>query len=191
MVQRFNGAALGLGITLLPIAALACAHLLLVPYTLATVHMFDPSIDPRMVPAIRSGLMRDYAIIALIVAAYWLLVATLGRGQFLRIRSANITLALSVFTFACAAIIGFTVREPASLFKGVCPILGLSDEVPGFGFDIRSPCQDFVGQAAPFVLLGVPLVLIVTSAILRIVVSRRRFPPLSAGENAGMREPNR
>ena len=182
MLQRFRDAAFGLGITLVPIAALACVQLLLVPYTAVSVFMADPEIEARVMSSFRGELLRGYAVIALIIAAHWLLTAALGRGQILRIRSANIVLALSVLSFAFTALIVSTVARPAGLFKGACPLLGLSDEAPpfsegqtDFAFDGQTPCEAFGTGAAPIVLLGLPLILLATSAILRIAVSRRRF----------------
>ncbi len=174
MLQRLKGAAFGLGITLVPIAALACVQFLLAAYTVAAVGMMDPTLDPWAVPAFRRSVLNFYSVVALVIAAYWLLMATLCRGQFLRIRSANVTLVLSGFTFALAMVIASTVRMPARLFKGTCPVLGLSDERPTFGFDGQSPCEAFATGAVPIVLLGLPLILLTTSAILRFVVSRRR-----------------
>lgn len=66
------------------------------------------------------------------------------------------------------------------LFKGSCPVLGLSDELPPQGidgiyyFDMQSSCEAFAREAEPIVLLGLPLILFATSAIVRIFVSRRR-----------------
>src|SRR6478672_3158303 len=105
MHQRFKGAAFGLGITLVPIAVLALAHFLLAPFTAATVYDLDPTTAARLASALRRGIARAYIVIALIIAAYWLLAAALGRGQVLRIRSANIVLALSVLAFAVMMVI--------------------------------------------------------------------------------------
>lgn len=181
MLQRFKGAAFGLGITLVPIAALACVHFLLAPYTAATVYDLDPTAAARAASSLRHGIARAYTVIALIIAAYWLLAAALGRGQVLRIRSANIVLALSVLAFAVMVVILSTVRRPETFFEGACPLLGYSDELPTltsgdtFAFvDGPSPCENFASAAASIVLLGLPLTLFAISAILRIVGSRRR-----------------
>ena len=176
MLQRFKGAAFGLAITLLPIATLACAQFLLAPYTVAVVGRMDPNIDTWAVSSFRGMLAKEYPVVALILAVHWLLVAALGSAQFLRIKSANIALALSGLTFALAMVIASTVPIPARLwlFKAVCPVLGLSDELPEFGFDGQSPCEAFANGALPIVLLGLPLTLLTTSAILRIIVSRRQ-----------------
>src|SRR5689334_7720202 len=102
MLQRLKVAAFGLGITLVPIVALACVQFLLAPYTVATVGRMDPGIDAWAVSSIRRDVVSFYSVVALIIAAYWLLAAALGRERFLQIKSANLVLALSVLTFALA-----------------------------------------------------------------------------------------
>ena len=180
MHQRFKDAAFGLGITLVPIAVLACVHFLLVPYTVATVYDLDPTTAARVASSLRHGIVRACAVIALIIAAYWLLAAALGRGQVLQIRSANIVLALSILTFALVVVIASTVSMPWRLFKAACPVLGISDDMPPQGidgiyyFDGQSSCEEFARGAEPIVLLGLPLILFATSFILRIIMSRRR-----------------
>lgn len=181
MLQRFKDAAFGVGITLVPIAALACVQFLLAPYTAAAVYDLDPTTAARAASSLRHGVVRNYTVIALIIAAYWLLAAALGRGQVLRIRSANIVLSLSVLAFAVAMVIVSTVRRPERFFEVACPLFGYPDEWPTlssgeiFAFDDRpSPCEGFASAAAFIVLLGLPLILFATSAILRIVGSRRR-----------------
>jgi hypothetical protein len=174
MLQHFKGAAFGLGITLIPVAGLACVQYLLAPYTAATVYDLDPTTAARAASSLRHGVVRNYSVIALIIAAHWLLAAALGRGQVLRIKSANIVLTISVLAFAVLVVIVSTVPRPERLFKGACPLLGLSDETPTFGLDGQSSCEAFANGAAPIVLLGLPLILLTVSAILRIVVSRRR-----------------
>ena len=180
-LQRFKGAAFGLGVTLVPLAALACVQFMLARYTVTAVFNADPAIAERFIASFQRELVNFYAVVTLIVAAYWLLVAALGRGQVLRIKSANIVLALSILTFALLMVIASTVSRPERLFKGACPVLGLSDEQPTQGldgyyvFDGQSPCEAFARGDAPTVLLvGLPIILLITSAILRIVVSRRR-----------------
>ena len=87
MLQRFKSAAFELGITLVPIAALACMQLLLAPYTVAALGLIDPEIEAWAIPSLQGGIVREYAVIAIIIAAYWLVTGALVRGQFLRIRS--------------------------------------------------------------------------------------------------------
>lgn len=181
MPQRFRSAGVGFGITMAPIAVIACLQFLFAPYTVALVYT-DPDYVAWAVPSLRGILVNVHAVVALIIAAYWLFVAILGGGQFLRIKSANIVLALSCLTFALAMAVMSMVPIPAQhgLFKTLCPILGHSDEVLGvdgvttFCFDCLSPCDVFAGDAATIVFLGAPVILLIASAILRLIVSRRR-----------------
>lgn len=122
--------------------------------------------------------MSFYAWVIAIVFAYWILTATLGSVQFLKIKSANVALALSGLTFAVAMATASVVPTPGTLFKVVCPVLGFPDTMPPlpagtYSFDGQTSCEAFANGAAPTVLLGVPAILLVTSAILRIVLSRR------------------
>ena len=172
--NRFKSAVLGLGITLAPVAALACAQFLFAPHTVASVGGMDPKIDTWAVSSFRSALAEAYSVVGAIIFTYWLLTAMLGKGQFLHIRSANVALALSGLTFALAMAMASAVPVPGRLFKGFCSVLGLPDTLPGFGFDRQTPCEAFATGAVPIVLLGLPLILLATSAILRIVVSRCR-----------------
>ena len=177
--NRFKRAVLGMGITLAPVAALACTQFLLAPHTVAAVGGMDPKVDAWAVSAVRSSLVQGYSVIATIIMVYWLLTGTLGWGQSLKIRSANVALALSGLTFAFAMAIASTVPSPGRLFKVACPVLGLPDTMPAlpsgiFSFDGQTSCEAFANGAVPIVLLGLPLILLVTSAILRIFVSRRR-----------------
>lgn len=177
-VDRLKRAALGMGITLAPVAALACAQFLLAPRTVAVVGGMDPQVDVWAVSAVRCSLVQGYTVIATTISAYWLLTGTFSRGQFLKVRSANGVLALSGLALGFAMAIASTVPMPARLFKVVCPVLGLPDTIPAlptgtFGFDGQSSCEAFAQGAVPTVLLGLPMILLTTSAILRIVLSRR------------------
>ena len=171
--SRFKCGVTGFGITLAPIVVLAGAQFLLAPQIVASVGGLDPKIHTWAVPFFRSELAVFYAFVASIICGYWVLTSTLGRGNFLRIRSANFALVVAGLTFAFATVVATAVPMPARLFKGACPVLGLSDTQPTFGFDGQSDCEAFANGAVPIVLLGLPLVLLVTSAILRVVVSRR------------------
>lgn len=178
-VNRFKRAVLGMGLTLVPVAALAYAQFLLAPHTVAVAGGMDPQVDAWAVSAVRSSLAQGYTVIATIIFAYWLLTGTFGKGQFLKIKSANVVLALSGLALGFAMAIASTVPMPARLFKVACPVLGLPDTMAAlpsgtFGFDGQTSCEAFAQGAVPIVLLGLPLILFVTSAILRIVLSRRR-----------------
>ncbi len=176
---RFKCAFLGMWITLAPVATLACAQLLLAPHTVAAVFKLDPKIDAWAVSALRSSLVEAYSIIATILIVCWLLTATLSRGQFLKIKSANVALVLAGVTFAFEMAIVSMVQTPARLLKAACPFFGLPDTMPAlppgmFRFDGQTPCEAFAIGAVPKLLPGLPLTLLTTSVILRIVVSRRR-----------------
>lgn len=160
-------------------AALAYAQFLLAPHTVAVVGGMDPHFDAWAVSAMRSLLAWGYTVIATIIVAYWLRTFTFGRGQFLKVKSANVVLALSGLAFGIAMAIASTVPMPARLFKVACPVLNLPDTMPAlpsgtFGFDGQTSCEAFAQGAVPVVLLGLPLILLATNAILRITVSRRR-----------------
>ncbi len=123
-------------------------------------------------------LVSFYAWVVAIALAYWLLAGALGGGEVLKIKSANVTPALSGLAFALAMVVGSVLRMP-TLSKAVCPILGIPDTMPPlpsgtYSFDGQTPCEAFANLAAPTVLLGLPSVLLLVSAILRIVLSRRQ-----------------
>ena len=176
--SRFKGAAIGFGVTLVWIAALAGAQFLLAPHTVAVVGGMDPEIDAWVVTQLRAQLAETYAIIALILSAYWVLSAVFGGSQFLGIKSANVVLVLSGLVFASAIAVTSFVRVPEA-FKGACSIFGVSDTFPpptaGYArFDGLTPCETFLYPVVPSILLGLPVILLVVSAILRIVGSRRQ-----------------
>jgi hypothetical protein len=164
---------------LAPVLALGGVQLLLASSTIRKAG-FDPTTDGWVVSQYQAVLVSFYAWVLAIVFAYWLLAATLGSGQFLKVKSANIALSLSGLTFAVAIAIATVVPTPATLFKVVCPVLGLSDTMPllpagTYSFDGQPSCEAFANGAAPTVLLGLPFILLVASAILRIVLSRRQW----------------
>ena len=93
-------------------------------------------------------------------------------------------LGLSGLIFALTVLIASIFPTPWTLFEWVCPILGLSQEYPKFGFDVQSSCENFTRMVVPAVLLGVPMILLIGSAVLRIIVSRRKPPPTIATHNS-------
>ena len=174
--RRLKSAAIGFGVTLATIAALASAQFLLAPHTVAVVGRIDPVIDAWAVSQLRWQLGKFYAMVTAMLAIYWILVTVAARGQLLRIRSANVTLALSGLVFALAMAVATFVQVPEA-FKGACPVLGVSDTYPPlpegvFGFDRQTPCETFLRLAVPSLLLGLPIILLVASAVLRIFGSR-------------------
>ena len=170
MPQRVKGAAFGFGITMAPIVVIACMQFLFVPYTVALVST-DPEHVAWAVPSLPAILVNIHAVVALIIAAHWLFVAIVGGGQFLRIRSANIVLALSGLHFALFMVEWSGAGMPSyELLKGLCPGLDLSNGVANVGWHVpRCRARDILGNV---LLLG-PIILLIASAILRIIVSRR------------------
>ncbi|MBC7945297.1 MAG: hypothetical protein H7X91_08565 [Burkholderiales bacterium] len=114
-----------------------------------------------------------YAIVATLVVAYWLIAALLSRGEFLTIRTANVTLAIGILVFVFAMIVGSIVRAPARLLEGACPSFGISRTYP-LGFDTQSPCEVFANQGSAMLAYGLPLILLIVSLLQRVVASRRR-----------------
>lgn len=174
---RLKSAIIGFGATIAVISALAGAQFVLVPHTVAVVGRLDPDIDAWAVSLLRRQVVEFHAIVAAVMASYWLLCAVAGSGQLLRSRGANLTLALSGLIFALAMAIASFVPVMEAL-RGVCPILGISDTFPPppegkARFDGQTPCETFLQGAVPSFMLGLPTILLVSSAILRIVGSRR------------------
>ena len=173
---RLKSAAIGFGVTLATIAALAGAQFSLAPHTVAVVGRMDPEIDAWAVSQLRWQLGKFYAMVTAMLAIYWSLVAVAARGRLLRIKSANVTLALSGLIFALAMAVATFVQVPEA-FKGACQVLGVSDTFPPlqegvFGFDRQTPCETFLRRTVPSVLLGLPIIMLVISAVLQIFGSR-------------------
>ena len=175
--RRLTEAALGFAVTALPLAAIGSAQFLLARRTVEVAGGMDPDIDTWAVAQFRSALTSTYAVVTCLVMAYWLLTATLGRGRILAIRSANVTLVLSGSVFGCVMVIASAVRAPTALLKAACPLLRLSDTYPKFGFDVPTACGAFAYSAfsaLQILLLGLSALLLTTSVILRISLSRYR-----------------
>ena len=169
---RLKNAAVGFGVTLATIAALAGAQFLLAPHTVAVVGRMDPGIDTWAVSQLRWQLAEFHAMVIAMMAIYWLLGIVAGRGQLLQIRSANVTLALSGFTFALAMAVATFVQVPET-FRGACSVLGISDTFAPLpegviGFDKQTPCETVLRRSVPSLLLGLPIILLIASAVLRI-----------------------
>ena len=171
--KRIKNSALGMVVTLIPVFAIAVAQYTLAPKIVATLYRIDPRMETWIVPAYRASLVKGYPAVVLIIVLYWLLAMAFGKGPFLKIRSANVLLAFSWFSFAIAMIIASTVAVPGTLFRGACALFELDKTTPVFGLDdVKSECDAFTDTAAVVILLGLPLVLLVLSAALRIAISR-------------------
>lgn len=179
-----TAAARGLAVTIVPLAALAAVNLYFAPQIVERIVGVDPAIETWAVPALRGALIEGYLVVTAIVIGYWLFSAAFGRGQILDVRCANMALGLSGLIFALTVLIASIFPTPWTLFEWVCPILGLSQEYPKFGFDVQSSCENFTRMVVPAVLLGVPMILLIGSAVLRIIVSRRKPPPTIATHNS-------
>jgi hypothetical protein len=145
------------------------------PQIVGTFEGLDSNGQALAVSSLRRDWLTLHAAAAILVAIYWLLTAVLGRGELLRLRAANITLALFVFAVIVLTLYG-SLGQWGDVLKGVCPFLGISDtDAPPYGFDTPSSCGAFVyaaHQNIVFGVLGLPM-LLATSGIVRIVSSRR------------------
>lgn len=162
--NRLKDAAFGFVLNMALLVGFGCVHLLLAPSIVENAG-FDLEIHGWVVSDYRKGLVWSYAWIAAAVFSYWIFAWACGRGCILRVKWANLTLEASVLTFGLAMVIGAVVSEPAKLFHWACPSLGLSDTYPRFGFDVPTPCEAFASRVAPTVLLGLPLLLLIASAL--------------------------
>ncbi len=173
--NRLKAATLGFGITVAPLAIVAVAQLIFMPKIVAAMGGLDGNERALAVSSLRGDWLAVHGIVAAIFAIYWLLTAVLGRGQFLKLRAANVTLALCVVAYLTITLYYIFVQWPDGL-KIVCPFLGISDtDAPSFGFDTTSSCGAFVYAAHQIIVLGL-LGLVVPftiSLIVRIVSSRR------------------
>lgn len=173
--NRLKAAALGFGITVAPGVIVAVAQFIFLPQIVATMEGLDTNDRALAVSSLRTDWLVVHIIAAAIFGIYWLLTAVLGRGQILRLRAANVTLALCVVAYLTITLYYIFVPWPDGL-KIVCPFLGISDtDAPRFGFDAPSSCGAFVYTAHQMIALGL-LGLIVPftiSLIIRIVSSRR------------------
>lgn len=171
--DRLSNALLGLCLTIAPLAAMACAQAMFAREILIVMGWVEARDGVRAIPMFRSMIMVFYVVTVIPIVAYWLLTGLLSRGEFLRVRTANITLALAISIFVFAMVVGSAVRAPARLLEGACPFLGISSTYP-LGFDTQSPCEVFTTQGSALLAYGLPLVLLIISALQRILSSRCR-----------------
>jgi type IV secretory pathway TrbD component len=169
--NRFRQATIGFAVTLAPLSLLAGLQFLFAPRILMVAWEIDPTIEHWAVSSFRNNLIESYAYPVSLVIFYWLLAATIGKGAFLWIRSANLTLALSILSFALAVALASVAPPP---FNAVCSFLGISQTDWPPGFDTQSSCERYSWMAAMSLAVVLPALLIAISAALRIFVSRRR-----------------
>ena len=172
LADRMRLAAIGTGISLLPIAMMAFAHFGYVPKMVRNIG-FDPRTDEWIVTQIETDLSLLYIAVAGILTVYWICAAWLGRGDILRIRSANSCLAACVLGLAVWMTYWSLLSDRNHSFKNLCSAFGIADDYPEVMFDGQSECDVFVMNTIPIALFVSVIILFLVSAILRIVVSRR------------------
>ena len=177
--SRPKAAAFGFAVTVAPIAAVAAAQFALIPHIIGAIEGLDSGEQIRAVSILRRDWLTFHAAAGALVALYWVLAAAFAKRQLLRSRAANVTLALFVFSLVAFAVYGSSIQWPDEL-KGLCPLLNIPDTYPNpFGFDAQSSCDVFVQRIHMIIILGLlgfAVALLLASAVLRIVSSRRASP---------------
>ena len=171
LADRMRLAAIGTGISLLPIAVMAFAQIRYVPQMVRNSG-FDPRRDEWIVTQVETDLSLFYLAVSGILTAYWMCAAWLGRGDILRIRSANSCLAASILGLAVWMTYWSLLSDRNHSFESICSALGIADDYPDFIFDGRSECDVFLMNTIPIALFVSVVILFLASAILRILVSR-------------------
>lgn len=176
LAKRLEAATMGFGITLAPLCIIAASQLAFLPQIIGIVEGADGNEQALLMSSLRKDWLILHISAAIMVAIYWLLTAMLGKGQFLRLRVANIILAFFVFAIMALTLYGSFIQWPAKL-KGLCPFLDIPDtHTQIYAFDGQSRCDMFVQRTHMmmiFGLLGLSTLLLVTSLMVRIISSRR------------------
>ncbi len=179
LADRLKAATTGFGITAAPLCIIAVTQFIFIPQIAESFAGLDNNERAWAVSSLRKEWFTFHAAAVISVAMYWFLVAVLGRGKFLRFRTANAALAL--FAVAILAIVLYYSFGPWDVvLSSVCPFLGISDtDAPPFGFDTPSSCGAFVYGTQQVILLGLlgsPILLLTVSLAARIFSSRRATP---------------
>ena len=170
--HRLKQAIIGLLITLLPLLLVAGLHLSFLPKILISTYGLGPEEARWAVSEFWDDYAASHAYPLSLVILHWVLSAAIGRGDFLKVRSANLALALSIVSFALAVLLASVAPPP---FNTICSILGISQTDWPFGFDTQSSCERYSWVAAGSLAVVLPAPLIAASAVLRILISRRRW----------------
>jgi hypothetical protein len=170
--HRLKQAIIGVSITLLPLLVLAGSHLSLLQKILIETYGLDPEEARWAVSEFWHEYAASHAYPMSLLILHWIISAAIGRGDFLKVRSANLALALSIISFALAVFLASVSPPP---FNAVCSILGISRTDWPFGFDTQSSCERYSWIAAGTLAVVLPALLIAASAFLRILISRRRW----------------
>ncbi|WP_230772265.1 hypothetical protein [Sphingomonas sp. Leaf4] len=178
--DRLKAAIIGFGVTATPLFIIAVTQFFFIPQIVVSVRGLDSNEQAWAVSSLQKDWLTFHAVAVISVAVYWLLTAIFGKGQFLRLRAANVPLALFVFAvmaLALALALHLSIRPQDVELRGICLFLGISDtDAPPFGFDPQSSCSAFIYGAHQVILLGLlvlPIPLLVFSFATRIISSRR------------------
>lgn len=175
LIHQLKAATLGFGVTVTPIVIVAATQNIFMPQIVTVLQGVDSNDQAWVVSSLRREWLGVHTTAATIIAVYWLLTVVLGRGQLLRLKAANLTLAFCIVAYLTMTFYYIFVQWPDGL-KVVCPFLGISDtDAPRFVFDAQSSCGAFAYAVHQSIVLGtlgliVPLTI---SLIIRIVSSRR------------------
>ena len=170
--RRFKQAIIGSLITLIPLLLVAALHLSFLPNILIETYGLDPKEARWAVSVFWHDYAASHAYPLSLVILHWVLSAAIGRGDFLKVRSANLLLAFSIISYALAVLLASLAPPP---YGTVCSILGISQTDWPFGFDTQSSCESYSWIAAGSLAVVLPALLIAASAALRIFISRRRW----------------
>lgn len=166
-------AAYGFGLTMMPVLILAAIQLLFAESIIGSVA--DPSLqfDDWVVRSFRVNIVVAHFKIILILASCWLIILLFSTGPFLSKNRANATLVSSGVCFAAAIAAASVIRSPDRVLEIACPYLGIQSSTVGFQFDGATDCEAFAQAALPVLFLGPPTLLLLVSAVQRILASRR------------------
>lgn len=177
-VIRLKEAAVGFGVTVVPLVVLAAMELAFTPQLVSTFYEFGSDEYNNAIPSWRRDLLIFFSTVAAFVALHWLSAAAFSKKCILHVKWANVTLALFIFVLALLSLSG-AIRWSEQL-RSVCPLLGISKEYTSFGFDMKSPCDLFVynTQIIGSLALGaLTIVFFIASTIIRIAYARRAQQP--------------
>lgn len=179
LARRLKAATIGFGITVAPLFIIGMVQLTFLPQSVGAIEGLDSRGQAHVVSALRTDSLALHNIAAILVTIYWLLTAFIGGEEILRLRAANASLALFVVVLLILSLYTTFVRWPPvpEELKVLCSILGISDtDRPPFGFDTPSSCGAFIDAGHRLLLLGLlglSILLLVTSLTIRIASSRR------------------
>ena len=177
--RDIKAAALGFGITVVPLVIVATVHLILMPQIVAAMEGLDGNERASAIWSLRRDWFATHSIVVIMLAIYWVTAAAYGGDKILQIRIANRLLAFCVIVYLtiCFYYIFASPPDGLSIF---CSLFGIPNtDAPAFGFDVPSTCEAFIyaaNQMIVLVLMGLIVPLFI-SLIVRIISSRRENQP--------------